>query len=148
MPKTRRTAHDIYPKLRTFADAAHYYRSITPLRGHRNSPARPLAKGKRTTSLWCITPIPNGIACMNGSHAVITYYQDGWVRITPTATPVQDLAIIRAVAPVATARWDYYKNRLVVRFDGAPYTCDVSDPAGVWLPPTTTFAPLPAIAGS
>jgi hypothetical protein len=72
---------------------------------------------------------------MNGNHAVITYYKSGWVRITPTKFTTQDTAIIHAIAPVDTARWDYYHNCLVVYKDGQRYTCQAGDPNGIMLPP-------------
>lgn len=132
----RRTARDIYPKLLTFSDATAYYNSIPPVRGHRGSSARPLAKGKRTMCTWRIMPTINGIACMNGNHAVITYYKSGRVRITPTKSTTQDIAIIRAIAPVDLVKWDYRKNCLVIRANNTLQICDASDPHGILLPPT------------
>jgi hypothetical protein len=73
---------------------------------------------------------------MNGNHAVITYYKSGWVHITPTEFATQDTAIIRAIAPVDTVKWDYRKNCLIVRANDTTYTCDASDPHGIMLPPT------------
>jgi hypothetical protein len=143
---SRRTASELYPKLLTFSHATAYYDSITPVRGHRDSPARPLAKGKRTICAWRILPTPDGIACMNGNHAVITYHRSGWVWITPTTFTTQDISIIRAVAPVDTVKWDYRKNCLIVRANDTTYICDARDPHGIMLPPldppNTSLHPL------
>lgn len=135
MPRTRRTASDLYPKILTFADATTYYNSITPVRGHRDTPARPLAKGKRLMSMWYIAATPEGISCMNGNRAVITYHKSGWVQITPTMFTTQDIAIIRAIAPVDVVKWDYRKDCLVVYANGVRYTCESTNPEGIWLPP-------------
>lgn len=142
----RRTTAELYPKLLTFSHATAYYDSITPVRGHRDSPARPLAKGKRTTCAWRITPTAVGIACMNGNHAVITYYKSGWVHITPTEFATQDTAIIRAIAPVDTVKWDYRKNCLIVRANNIAYTCQAGDRNGIWLPPHDASDPLHPLA--
>jgi len=131
MRSPRRTTRDVYPKLLTFSDASAYYNSVVPLRGHSGAATRPLAKGKRAMCPWRITATPKSIICMNGNHAVITYYPSGWVHIAPTTFATQDIAIIRAVAPVDTAKWDYRKDCLVVYAGGQRYTSE----DGIWLPP-------------
>lgn len=123
MPRTRRTQAELYPKFLTFQQALEYYNTIPPIRGHRDNPARPLAKGRRTAYMWRLMPTADGIACMHGTHVVITYHKVGGVRITPSNAATQELAIIRAVAPVEEARWDYYNDCLIVRAGGERYTC-------------------------
>lgn len=139
MPRTRRTQAQLYPKFLTFSAALAYYESIPPVRGHRDNPARPLAKGRRTAYTWRITPTTEGIACMNGAHAVITYYKSGFVRLSPSASSAQEVAIIRAIAPVDMVKWDYYNNCLVVRVGDTRYTCKVGE--SILLPPVETSAP-------
>lgn len=132
----RRTAADLYPKFLTFSDAFDYYSSIPPVRGHGASTARPLARGRRTNFVWCIALDSAGdIVCTRHNQPIITYYKTGFVRITPTASAAYELAVIRAVAPVDTAQWNYYKNHLAVRVGGRCYTCAAGDARGILLPP-------------
>jgi len=136
MQRNRRTATELYPKLPTYDQALSRYEHTTQMRGHSGSKARPLSTYAKGFPLWRLCPTPSGIACMNGNTPVITYHTNGCVQITPTATPGHDLAVIRAVAPIDSARWDYYNDCLVVYKDGQRYTCQAGDPKGIWLPPT------------
>jgi hypothetical protein len=132
----RRPAKALYPRLRNFSEALAYYQSIKPLRGHKDSSIRPLAPDRRQLDAWRMFPTNLGIVCSHWNSPVITYYRDGRVHI---ATPPQgsaSVAVLAAVAPVDTVKWDYRKDGLVVRANGVRYTCAADDPEGIWLPPT------------
>jgi hypothetical protein len=136
MKRTRRTAAELYPKLPTYAQALARYQNTPQMRGHKESRARPLSSHTKAFPLWRLCPTSSGIACVNGNTPIITYHVNGWIQITPTPTSIHDLAIIRAVAPVDSVRWDYYRNCLVVYRDGERHTCQAGDIKGIWLPPT------------
>lgn len=133
MPRKRRTQAEVYPKLLTFQQAQGYYDSIPPLRGHRDNPARQLAKGHRAFTAWRIMQTTQGIACMRSTHALIIYHRIGTIQITPSASHAQELAILRAIAPIDSAKWDYYHDCLVVHVDGERHTCKVGE--SIWLTP-------------
>jgi hypothetical protein len=113
----------LYPHLPNYLAAKAYFDSIPNARGHIDRQVRPLHTSRRLDSAWRIKLNLDCIECMHWTTPVITYYSSGGVRITPTTEASSDLAVIRAVAPVDTVKWDYRKNCLVIRAGGKKYEC-------------------------
>lgn len=135
MTRQRRTASNMYPKLQTLAEAIKYYEAVPTMRGRNASHVKPLARGKRTAYPWTIEPHQGGISCSHCLIPAIIYHATGWVQILPKSGASQFVAVVRAVAPVDTIRWDYRKAQLEVYVKGQRHACSADSSRGIWLPP-------------